>query len=105
MMAWHRQCDAKHHIDAYFMVKLKVWTYGIDGSLQSSLPMPRRSETWLKLAARAAICIAEKVAEHTGIISEATSRAGTTPCPRCHTPLCYVLAAVGMGKGAPGGAP
>ena len=33
MMAGHRQCDAKHHIDAYLMVK--VWTYGIDVSLQS----------------------------------------------------------------------
>ena len=48
MMTGHRQCDAKHHIDAYLMVK--VWTYGIDGSLQSSLPMPRRSRhgsSWL----------------------------------------------------------
>ena len=42
-----------------------------------------------------------KVAEHTGIISEATSRAGTTPSPHvqgAHTPV------LGMGKGAPGGA-
>ena len=48
MVAWQHQCDAKHHIDAYLMVK--VWTYGIDGSLQSSLPMPRRSRhgsSWL----------------------------------------------------------
>ena len=48
MMTGHRQCDAKHHIDAYLMVK--VWTYGIDGSLQSSLPMPRWSRhgsSWL----------------------------------------------------------
>ena len=41
MMAWHRQCAAKHQINAYLMVK--VWAYGIDGSLQSSLPMPRWS--------------------------------------------------------------
>ena len=34
MMAWHPQCDAKHQINAYIMVK--VWTYGIDGSLQST---------------------------------------------------------------------
>ena len=42
------QCDAKHQINAYLMVK--VWTYGIDGSLQSSLLMPRRSShgsSWL----------------------------------------------------------
>ena len=39
---------AKHQINAYLMSK--VWTYGIDGSLQSSLPMPRRSRhgsSWL----------------------------------------------------------
>ena len=48
MMTGHRQCAAKHPINAYLMVK--VWTYGIDGSLQSSLPMPRRSShgtSWL----------------------------------------------------------
>ena len=79
-MTGHRQCDAKHHIDAYLMVK--VWTYGIDGSLQSSLPMPRRSRhgsSWLQSCH---LHLAE-VAEHTGIISEATRRAGTTSCPRC----------------------
>ena len=42
MTWWQRQCDAKHHIDAYLMVK--VWTYGIDVSLQSSLPMPRAQD-------------------------------------------------------------
>ena len=52
MMTEHRQCDAKYHIDAYLMVKVwtALWTYGIDGSLQSSLPMPRRSRhgsSWL----------------------------------------------------------
>ena len=75
-MAWHPQCDAKHQINAYLMVK--VWTYGIDGSLQSSLPMPRRSShgsSWLSELPHTSV----KVAEHTGIISEATSRAGTTP--------------------------
>ena len=80
MMAGHRQCDAKHHIDAYLMVK--VWTYGIDGSLQSSLPMPRRSRhgsSWLSELP----LTSGKVAEHTGMISEATSQAGTTSCPRC----------------------
>ena len=79
-MAGHRQCDAKHHIDAYLMVK--VWTYGIDVSLQSSLPMPRRSRhgsSWLSELPLGSV----KVAEHAGIISEATSRAGTTSCPRC----------------------
>ena len=54
MMAGHRQFAAKHQINAYLIVK--VWTYGIDGSLQSSLPMPRRSShahaPWLKLAVR-----------------------------------------------------
>ena len=49
MVAWQHQCDAKHHIDAYLMVK--VWTYGIDGSLQSNLPMPRwrraMAQAWL----------------------------------------------------------
>ena len=48
MMAGHLQCDAKHQINAYLMVK--VWTSGIDGNLQSSLPMPRRSSngsSWL----------------------------------------------------------
>ena len=58
-MTGHRECDTKHHIDAYLMVK--VWTYGIDGSLQSSLnPADAKTvETWLKLAVRAATCIAE----------------------------------------------
>ena len=96
MMAWQRQCAATHHINAYLMVK--VWTYGIDGSLQSSLPMPRRSSlgsSWLSELPLTSV----KVAEHTGIISEATSRAGTTSCPRCSS-----AGVLGMGKGAPGGA-
>ena len=41
MMAGHRQFAAKHQSNAYLIVKVR--TYGIDGSLQSSLPMPRWS--------------------------------------------------------------
>ena len=81
MMAGHHQCTAKHQINAYLMVK--VWTCGIDGSLQSSLPMPRLSShgsNWLSKLPLTSV----KVVEHTGIIREATSRApGTTSCPRC----------------------
>ena len=40
-----------------------------------------------------------KVAEHTGMASEASSSAGTTSCPRCP------YAVLGMGKRAPGGVP
>ena len=58
MMTGHRQCDAKHQINAYLMVK--VWMYGIDGSLQSTQPADAKTvETWLKLAVRAATFIAE----------------------------------------------
>ena len=95
-MAWHPQCDAKHQINAYLMVK--VWTYGFDDSLQSSLPMPRRlshGSSWLPELPLTLV----KVAEHTGIISEATRRASTTSCPSCS----YAGARC-MGKGAPGGA-
>ena len=62
MMTGQRQCDAKHHIDAYLVVK--VWTYGIDVSLQSSLPMPIRSRhgsSWLLELPFTSV----KVAEHT----------------------------------------
>ena len=58
MIAGHRQCDAnEHQINAYLMVK--VWTYGIDGSLPVQLADAKTVETWLKLAVRAVTCIAE----------------------------------------------
>ena len=96
-MAGHRQCDAKHHINAYLMVK--VWTYGIDGSLQSSLPMPRRSRHGSRWLSELPLAYKLKVAEHTGIISEATRGALAQPHVQgAHTPV------LGMGKGAPGSA-
>ena len=39
MMAWHPQCDAKHHIDAYLMVK--VWSSGRTALMSASSPACR----------------------------------------------------------------
>ena len=60
MMTGHRQCDTKHQIDAYLMVK--VWTYDIDTAASSPACRSGDAKTvepWLKLAVRAATCIAE----------------------------------------------
>ena len=68
-------CSGKLHFDAYSMVKLVAC--GVDGNVQSSLSMPERSIRGASRLSELPLT-SGKVAEHTGMISEATSQAGTT---------------------------
>ena len=96
MMLRHPHCDGKLHFNVYRMDKLLAC--GVDGKLQSSLPMPSWSKHCSSRLSELPIT-SGKVAEHTGMASEASSSAGTTSCPRCP------YAVLGMGKRAPGGVP
>ena len=80
MMSRHPHCDGKLHFNVYRMDKLLAC--GVDGKLQSSLPMPSWSKHCSSRLSELPIT-SGKVAEHTGMTSEATSRAGTTSCLRC----------------------
>ena len=75
-MAWHRQCAAKHQINAYLMVKVS----GRTALTAASSPACRCQDGRAMAQAGCQSCHLHKlkVAEHTGIISEATRRAGTT---------------------------
>ena len=75
MMPRHPHCDGKLHFNVYRMDKLLAC--GVDGKLQSSLPMPSWSKHCSSRLSELPIT-SGKVAEHTGMISEATSQAGTT---------------------------
>ena len=96
MMSRHPHCDGKLHFNVYRMDKLLAC--GVNGKLQSSLPMPSWSKHCSSRLSELPIT-SGKVAEHTGMTSEATSRAGTASCPGAHAPV------LGMGKRAPGGVP
>ena len=80
MMSRHPHCDGKLHFNVYRMDKLLAC--GVDGKLQSSLPMPSWSKHCSSRLSELPIT-SGKVAEHTGMASEASSSAGTTSCPRC----------------------
>ena len=78
MMHRHHPCDAKHQLDAN--LTLKVWTLVVSTRLQSRLAMPR----WSKPAASSLSKLPLgplKVAEATGMASEATWQRRTASGP------------------------
>ena len=79
MMPRHPHCDGKLHFNVYRMDKLLAC--GVDGKLQSSLPMPSWSKHCSSRLSELPIT-SGKVAEHTGMASEASSSAGTTSCAK-----------------------
>ncbi len=79
MMSRHPHCDGKLHFNVYRMDKLLAC--GVDGKLQSSLPMPSWSKHCSSRLSELPIT-SGKVAEHTGMASEASSSAGTTSCAK-----------------------
>ena len=79
MMPGHHPYDGMHHLDAN--LTLKVWTLGVSRRLQSRLAMP----TWSRPAASSLskLPLAPlKVAEPTGMASEATWQRWTASGPR-----------------------
>ena len=84
MMPRHPHCDGKLHFNVYRMDKLLAC--GVDGKLQSSLPMPSWSKHCSSRLSELPIT-SGKVAEHTGMTSEASSSAGTTSCPSSKVPI------------------
>ena len=75
----HHPCDGKHQLDAN--LTLKVWTLVVSTRLQSRLAMPR----WSKPAASSLSKLPLgplKVAEATGMASEATWQRRTASGPR-----------------------
>ena len=92
----HHQCAAKHQINAHLMVK--VWAYGVDVSLQSSLPMPRRSShgsSWLSELPLTSV-------RWPSILGSSAKRNAALGQPHVQGTYTQVL---GMGHGAPSGAP
>ena len=88
MMPGHHPCDGKHHLDAN--LTLKVWTLVVSRRLQSRLAMPR----WSKPAASSLSKLPIgplKVADVTGVASEATWQRRTASGPRYgHAPVLPV---------------
>ena len=79
MMPGHHPCDGKHHLDAN--LTLKVWTLNVSRRLQARLAMPR----WSKPAASSLSKLPIgplKVADVTGMASEATWHRRTASGPR-----------------------
>ena len=79
MMHRHHPCDGKHQLDAN--LTLKVWTLVVSTRLQSRLAMPR----WSRPAASSLSKLPLgplKVAEATGMASEATWQRRTASGPR-----------------------
>ena len=92
MMPRHPHCDGKLHFNVYRMDKLLAC--GVNGKLQSSLPMPSWSKHCSSRLSELPIT-SGKVAEHTGMTSEASS----PHVQGAHAPV------LGIGKRAPGGMP
>ncbi len=65
MMPRHPHCDGKLHFNVYRMDKLLAC--GVDGKLQSSLPMPSWSKHCSSRLSELPIT-SGKVAEHTGMV-------------------------------------
>ena len=89
MMSRHPHCDGKLHFNVYRMDKLLAC--GVDGKLQSSLPMPSWSKHCSSRLSELPIT-SGKVAEHTGMTSEACSSSLAQPHVQgAHTP-CWAWA-------------
>ena len=97
MMSRHPHCDGKLHFNVYRMDKLLAC--GVDGKLQSSLPMPSWSKHCSSRLSELPIT-SGKVAEHTGMTSEATPAALAQP----HVQGAHAVV-LGVGERAPGSAP
>ena len=78
MMPRHPHCDGKLHFNVYRMDKLLAC--GVNGKLQSSLPMPSWSKHCSSRLSELPIT-SGKVAEHTGMASEATWQRRTASGP------------------------